>query len=261
MKQHFRQSIPAALLLNLLVPGLGHIVWREYLFGLFIFLIMLIAAALFFVSFLINLPGIAYWILMLLPAIFYIFTFVDLSRTVQRKRTAISVSPSRFWIILCLGFAYQLAAPSALGNFAIRNHPAVFRIPDYNLKPGFQKGEIVKASRLAYSVDLFFLNQPLYYRLPERFTVVRYPDHSGGYKLGVVIGLPNEEVQVVEGVVIVDGYPQVVPAADDILLTGDLPLTAVGRYSILVATIRMNRIEKATEIPLTRPVGKVEPLL
>jgi len=75
-----------AALLNLLLPGLGHCFWREYLFGVFIFLIMLITVLLFYVSMIISLPYGFKLVLFILPAIFYLFTFFDLKNVVNKKR-------------------------------------------------------------------------------------------------------------------------------------------------------------------------------
>ena len=82
--KRFKDSISFAALLNLLLPGLGHSYWRDYTFGLFIFLILLVAATLFFVSFLVTLPVLVKIILFGLPTLFYIFSFLDLARTLRR---------------------------------------------------------------------------------------------------------------------------------------------------------------------------------
>ena len=66
-----RESVTFSSLLHLLLPGLGHVFWREYAFGLFVFLVMLIAAVLFFVSFLVTIPVLVKVLLLGLPLVFF----------------------------------------------------------------------------------------------------------------------------------------------------------------------------------------------
>ena len=80
-----RKSPVFAIVLNLLLPGLGHIYWGEFLFGVFVFLIMLISVILFFVSFFLSLSLVPKIILLATPLLFYLFTFVDLVKVVRRR--------------------------------------------------------------------------------------------------------------------------------------------------------------------------------
>lgn len=69
------------MIFNAIIPGAGHIYWRETLFGMFVFLVMLIAAVLFFFSFLIDLSFMVRLVLFGLPAVFFLFSMVDLGRS------------------------------------------------------------------------------------------------------------------------------------------------------------------------------------
>lgn len=231
------------------------------MFGIFVFLVMLIAAALFFVSFLVTLPAAIYWLLFGLPAVFFVFTFFDLAKTIRKRRGSLTPSTARWSIFLAVGLAYQLFAPIAAVNFAFRNRPSVFKVVNNQLYPVYKNGQYVRSSHLAYSADLFFLKGRLYYHLPERFDIVSFRDTTGASRFGVVIGLPGEDIQVSQGVVIANGYPQVEPSANELLTGGDLPLTSVERSSILVATLYFGKIDKAHDVVLNGDIGKVEPLL
>jgi len=77
-------------LLHLLLPGLGHVLAKEYVFGLFVFLVTLLAVVLFFVSFLVAMPPLAEFVLLGLPVIFYVFTFsiwLELSASAVSRRS------------------------------------------------------------------------------------------------------------------------------------------------------------------------------
>jgi hypothetical protein len=261
MKLPFRQSISFGILLSLLLPGLGHAFWKEYLFGIFVLLVMLMGAALFFVSFLINLPTTAYIVMFGIPMVFYTFTFVDLSRTIRRKRAHLNLAARRSLIFLIAAVVSQVAVPASPFHFALRNTPSLHRMPDNHLSPALRKGDLIRSCYLAYTVDLFFLQRPLYHTLPERFDIVSFPDSDGHPRFGVVIGLPNEEVEVVGGAVIADGLPQMEPQDAGLILRGDCPLTSVGRYSILVSTVYFGKIDDVVEVPLARDIGKVDRLL
>ena len=58
------------LLLHVLFPGLGHIYFREILFGIFVLLVWFIASVLFYVSYLVQLPILAKTVLLWLPMVF-----------------------------------------------------------------------------------------------------------------------------------------------------------------------------------------------
>ena len=122
----FNKSKRGAALLNLLIPGLGHIYWKEYLFGIFIFLVTLIAVILFILSFFITINKAVFWIVGLMPLIFYLFTFVDLFRTIKKKQAGLILNKKTYLYILIFGIAYQLFSPTAPINFFIRNHPELY---------------------------------------------------------------------------------------------------------------------------------------
>ncbi len=244
--------------LNLGLPGLGHIFCREYLFGVFIFLIMLIAAVLFFVSFFLSLSVWPKIVLLALPGIFYIFTFIDLYRVTGLKSGSVRRTSRAVIVFLAVAAVYQVVAPVAPGNFALRNYPRLFVMEDNSLSPMFSRGDLLKASRMEYSVNLFFIRQPLYHSLPFRYDAVRFINGSGAARNGLVLGLPGEEVQMVEGVLVVNSLPVVEEPGGGMVLLGDCPLTYVDNYSILTATLHLGMVDQIHLVPLRNMVGKIE---
>lgn len=253
-----RRSPVFAIVLNLLLPGLGHVYWSEILFGVFVFLIMLIAVILFFVSFFLSLSFWPKLALLALPLLFYLFSFIDLVRTVRTK-------PGPRWrgrravaVFLVVGVAYQFLSPLAPGNFFLRNRPETFVLEDTGLSPLYSPGEPLKASRLAYSVDVFFLKKPILHTLPARYDIVRFTDADGRRRNGLVIGRPSEEIQMVDGVLVVNGMADFGDPPGGIVLWGDCPLTSVDSYSIMVATLSLNRVDQVFMVPLDAVIGKVD---
>jgi hypothetical protein len=120
---------------------------------------------------------------------------------------------------------------------------------------------MVKVSRLAYSVDLPFFDQPVVHNLPQRYDLIRFADTSGTDRTGVTIGLPGEEIEVVDGLIVASGVPVLEDSYTDLVLTGDCALTLVDQYSILVATVYLGRIDRVYQVSLTDVAGRVEPLL
>ncbi len=256
MKSSYYKAV--AFFLNLSIPGLGHVFFREYLFGVFVFLVMLIAAILFFVSFFLSL---SFWpkaALLVLPMLFYLFTFIDLNRVVNHKRGTVKITVRTFLIFLALGLAYQLLAPIAPTNFAIRNFPQTFVIEDNSLSPVHTSGTVLKASRLAYSVNIFFIERPILHTLPARFDLVRFTDRDGKDLNGIVIGQPGEQVQMVDGVLVVNDLPIIDEPRGGLMLMGDCPLTSVDSYSILVATLHLGTLDKMYMVALSDVVGKID---
>jgi len=249
-----------ALALNLGIPGLGHIYIREYLFGIFIFLVMLIGIILFFVSFFLSLSFWPKLVLLGLPVIFYLFAFVDLYRVsaVRAKTGGRSLRSTAIFIVIAVLF--QVLAPIAPVNFGIRNSPRIFTVDDNSLSPVHSQGAILKASRLAYFVDIFFIKRSIVHTLPARYDLVRFTDDEDRLHNGIVLGLPGEEVQMVDGVLIVNGFPDFNEPAGGLILTGDCPLTSVEGYSILVATLHLGRLDTAYKVSLTQIVGKIDKL-
>ena len=259
MKNRFNNSITFGVLLNLLIPGLGHVFWKEYLFGLFVFLIMLIATVLFFVSFLVDLPLLVRILMFGLPVIFYFFTFFDLVRTIQTRKDKSKKTAGSVVVFLLVGIVYQLFFPGAAGNFAIRNFPQIFTLSDNRYGPVFTGGEMLKASRLAYSVAIVGFKDRVIYSLPKRFDFIRYKDSSTTLT-GLVVGLPGEEIRIDNGEILSTDFALFDEKPPGLNLSGDWPLTSVGPYSILVADLRLGNIERVREISLSDVIGKVERL-
>ena len=245
-------------LLNLLLPGLGHLYFKEYVFGLFVFLVTLMAVALFIVSYFLDLPVWSGLITIGLPIVFYLFTFVDLNRTATRKKSSLSRGRRAVWIFLIAGVVYQVLAPVAPLNFCLRNFPEYFIQKDNRLSPLYNKDSLLKASSLAYAVDIAFIERPIMYALPDRYDIVRIETESGERFNGIVLGLPGEEVQAVDGVVVINGMPDFNMPPGGMVLQGDCPLTYVGGQSILVAVLNLGSIDKVYEAPLDQLVGKVD---
>ncbi len=258
MKASYRTTLPFALLLNLLLPGAGHFLWREVLFGLFVFLIMLLAAAIGIVQFLIPLPKAALWLLLGLPFLFYLFTFIDLARTVQTKRAKVVPTVSVALIILAAGLVYQIVSPSALVNFGIRNFPEISKVTDSHLNPLYHQGDVVVANRLAYTARIPFLNRQVLHNLPERFDLVRFVSENGRYQSGFILGLANELIEVTDGALNADDTPIHITLPSGFQLSGHWPLTEVPDYSILVGTFNLGTLDDLHLVRLDSLVGRVD---
>lgn len=246
----------SAFLLNLILPGWGHVFWRDYMFGIFIYLIMLIAIILFFVSFLITDNRLLIQILGVLPILFYLFTFVDLNKTVKTKKT--TTTKRKFIIFLLIGLGYQIFVPIAPINFVLRNAPDYFFVEKNNLSPIYAKGDLLKASKSAYIIDIFFLEKPLMYAMPQRYDIVRFNLNEKVKEVGIIVGLPGEEVEITDGVVIINGYPDYREPVNGMVLIGDCGLTLVDDYSILVATMSLGVIDTVYTVSFNDLIGKVE---
>ncbi len=252
-----RQSISFSFFLHLLLPGLGHVFWREYLFGVFVFLVTLLAVVLFFVSFFVKLPLAVQILLYGFPAMFYIFTFFDLARIIKTRRGRVIPGRRTALILLAVAIGYQLLSPIALTNFCLRNYPEVFVQGDNRLSPLFSEGDLLKASHLSYKVDLFLMDRPVLHALPSRYDPVRFVDSDGRSINGLVLGLPGEEIEAADGVIVVNGLPDIAEPPGGIILTGDCSLTHVDTYSILVARLNLGRIDRVYEVSLADLTGKI----
>jgi len=239
------------------MPGLGHLLWHEYIFGIFTFLVMLLGSVLIVVSFFVHLPPVVALVLYGLPLMFYAFTFIDLARTVRSHRNTAAPGRRAAIIALVVAVAYQLLSPLAPGNFLLRNFPEVFTQENNRLSPLYSRGDILKASRLSYMVDLFIVSKPILHALPQRYDIVRFTDDTGRKMNGLVVGLPGERIQIADGLIVINGLPDVGEAPGGIILSGDCPLTPVGEYSILAARLNLGRIDEVHEVPLVDLVGKV----
>ncbi|MFH1687249.1 MAG: S26 family signal peptidase [bacterium] len=250
-----------AWLANLLMPGLGHVCYREFAFGLFIYLITLMGSILFVASFFVDLPPWGLWLLLGLPLLFYVFTFVDLTRTVRRSFSKRAVSVRRVTVVLIVGLAYQLFSPTTVTNFLWRNRPTVLRLHSAHLSPLFSPGDVLFVNPMAYKLEVVILDRPVLHRLPGRFELVQVEGRTESRFIGAVLGLPGEMVEVVNGVVAIDGHFLVEASALGVPLRGDCPLTVVDDYSILVATFRLGRIDRVEQVPLDRLAGRISGLL
>ncbi|MEW5795641.1 MAG: S26 family signal peptidase [Candidatus Zixiibacteriota bacterium] len=231
--KRFTNSLSFAFLLNLILPGAGHLYWRDYLFGLFIFLVMLIASVLFLFNFLFDLPPLAKGVLFGVPIVFYLFSFVDLARTVRRKQNPPPRSEVTARVFVVGSLLIALLLPLSPANFAIRNRPTVLKVNDESLAPAVRSGGVFVVNRAAYSVRLFFLEKTHQYRSPGRLDLVLFADSSTSARLGWVLALEGEEIEVAGGSLYVDGLP--VPGNILVLnQLGRLPLTRVRLGTILV---------------------------
>jgi hypothetical protein len=249
-----------AFLLNLMLPGAGHFFYREYIFGVFIWLIWLIAAGLFYLSFLIELNFLAKVLLFSLPLVFYFFTFFDLASSIKRKKTHKLRNFSFSVSIFAVSFVYQVFAPTAPLNFMIANGPVPFVLNDNRLAPIHSKGTLMKASRLAYKADIIGFSKPIFHHFPERYDIVRYQSENGSLKNAVAIGLPQEVIEIVEGTVIINGLPDFEGWIGGVSFTGNYPPETVTENSLLVATLKLGSIDELFQIHLQNVVGKVEPV-
>jgi hypothetical protein len=254
------KSPALAMFLNLLLPGLGHLLWREWLFGLFIFLIMLIAVILFVVSLLVPLGLVVKILLLGLPLIFYGFSFVDLHRTVRTRQKTTAITGRTALVLVGLGLVYQIGAPSAPLNFALTNLPELYRQEDSRLAPKFHRGDLLKASQLSYFIHLVFLDQPIMHALPERYDIVRFKSEGEVRRSGIVLGRSGESVALAEGVMVVNGLPDLGASGAGFALGGACPLTVVKEYSILVATLNGGVVDQVYQVPFSDIVGKVSRL-
>ncbi len=240
------------------MPGLGHAFIGEFLFGLFVFLVMLIAVALLVVSYMVTLPKLAVWALLGLPLLFYLFSFVDLAKATKSRQSKTVRTRRGLLIFLAVGVAYQALAPSAPANFAFRNIPDVFTQQDNKLSPLYRKGDLLKASRLAYFLNVIVVARPILHALPERYDLVRFRK-EGKTDIGLVVGLPGEQVEIANGALTVNGTPEL-SGMNSITLSGNWPETSADSYSLLVATLNLGTVEHVYQISFGELVGKVSTL-
>jgi hypothetical protein len=254
-----KHRLAAAVVLNLLLPGSGHLFLGEMLFGLFVFLVMLIAAGLFFVSFLISLPTGVKWVMLGLPLLFYAFSFVDLSNTVRTRRKLLQRTRRALIGFLALGLVYQILSPYAPVNFIINNLPQVYKQKDMRLAPLFRQGDLLKVNSLSYFVHVVMVKRPILHNLPERYDVLRFRSAGDIRRTGVVVGLPNEQVEINDGEVVANGVPQT-GGVPGLKLSGSWPSMTAKEYSILVATFSLGSIDHVYQVPLGDVIGKVSRL-
>lgn len=254
------QRVSSSWLLSVILPGLGHMLWGEYLFGLFVFLIMLLAVGLACLGVLVGASSLYYWGLMALPILFFGFSLLDLKQTVEKRRGKYNPTTSRALLFLAISLAVQFGVPGTPARFLIDNRPSVFQVENNDLSPLVKRGDLAWANSMAYYTSLFFYDRPVYHSMPDRFDLVRFKSANQRAVSGVVIGLTKERVEVTGGEFVINGVPLLV-GSGDLNLSGDCPLTLSGPYSILVAELHLGRIKRVHKVPLFELVGKVSPLL
>ncbi len=255
-----RNSFSFACLLNLLAPGCGHAFWREYAFGAFVFLVMILSALLAIVSVLLTLSVWVRIAMFALPVLFYVFTFVDLRRVVRGRK-----SPSRghraTMIFVAATIAWQLFSPIAPINFGGRNFPGIFRQSDNSLSPLYHQGDILLSNSLAYRASFFFVSQPQYFALPRTGELVRFVDSSGNQQVGIVAGLPGELIEIDDGKLFVGADWYDLSEFVGFALAGQVELTSVDSGSILVVRIRLGAVDSAEQVSIGSILGRVHKLL
>ena len=117
-------------------------------------------------------------------------------------------------------------------------------------------GEYVLGNYLLFKVNWALANGFLH-ALPERYDAVRFQDESGEGHTALVLGLPGEDIELVENVLIVNGFPCFDGAPSAFASMGDWPLTSADNFSILVANLRMGKVDQVREVPLMNVRGKV----
>lgn len=193
-----------------------------------------------------------------LPLLFYFFSFIDLRRSIDNNFKKKFPSRKKMIWFLIIGIAFQILWPLAPVNFGIRNSPDVFVQKDNSLEPIFRKDDILKASSLEYFLDIWFIEQPVLHSLPDRFEIVKFNTENQKEICGFVMGLPGEEVEILEGVMVVNNSPIFFP--DALNIYGDIPLFSVGSYSVMVITVHLGYVDQIYDVPLTQLEGKVEKL-
>lgn len=248
----------SGLLLNLLLPGAGHVYFREAIFGIFAMLVWLIAAALFYLSFVIELNYWAKLILFGLPLVFYFFTFFDLIQSRNRKKNFQPRGVAFTVIIFTAALFYQIFAPVAPLNFLMANGPRPFVVNDHRLSPLYLQGTLLTASPMAYRIEIVGFDKPIFHHLPKRYDIVRYTAENGSKENAVVLGLPQEELEIIEGTVIINGIPDIEGWIGGLSFNGSWPPETAGSQELLVGTFNLGSIDKVIRIPLTKLIGKVE---
>ncbi|RKX22219.1 MAG: hypothetical protein DRP35_02465 [Candidatus Zixiibacteriota bacterium] len=257
MFSRFIKSQTYAIILNILMPGLGHLFWKETLFGVFVFLVTLIASFLFFVSFFINLSLWVKIILFGIPVVFYFFTFVDIHKTIKVKKKNFTRNSRALLIFFVIGLVYQFVVPVAFGNYYLRNFPEVYIHQNNELSPIFESKTILKTEPTSYTVNLFFMDKPFLHALPNRYDIVRFLDSSDFKHTGIVVGLPDEDIEIIDGVVIVNGLPDYDGLSQNWTLQGETELTRGDIYSILIITLKFGAVDRVYSVPLEDIKGKV----
>ena len=216
---------------------------------------MVVAAALFFAWMLLPLPASLAWALLGLPAIFFLFSFVDLKRTIKTKAAPGSRASRTAVLFLGVALLYQLFSPITPANFIWRNSPLVFVQQDNSLMPLIHPGDLVACNTMSYSSNLFFLDRPIWHSLPEPGDPIRVIMEDGTERAVFVIGRPEEDVQIIDGQLLLNGSPQSLGPLDA-RMPETYPLTLVAGNSILVADLLKRPPDRFLQVPLGNVKGR-----
>ena len=250
-------SFSFAVLLNVLLPGAGHIFWRDYLFGVFTFLIALLAATLVFFAFLVPLPLGVKLVLFSLPAAFYLASFIDLYKTVQKKGRKSKRSGRTATIFLATAVVIQFAAPVAPGFMVITNRPTVQEVAGNNLAPLLRRGDRVLCVSAAYRIKAPFVPQPIWYNLPQLGETVSFVDYDGRLRIGLVVARTGEYAEIIDGELWINGEVREDAFPERLHVSGDMPLTVAEPGSILVATLKLGAFDEAFQVGGEHLMGRV----
>jgi Ca2+/Na+ antiporter len=245
-----------AYLLQLLLPGLGHIIAREYLFGLFVLLVMLLASVLAVAVFFVEISRWGAVLLMAVPVLFYIFTFADLKKHVS-KTDNYKISKLKGYLFLGIGIGYQLFAPSSPLNVLWHNHPTLVVADESYAPPTIRKDDWLLVNRAEYILELAYLSQPLIHKVPERYEFVYFASNRERREIGLVLGFAREQIEISDSLLMVDGIPDFDIPPRGVALTGEWPLTFVDDGSMLIATLHFGRIDRLEMVSATHLIGRI----
>lgn len=194
------------------------------------------------------------------PLIFFAFTFVDLRRVVGSKKALNRHSRSTA-LFLSAAIIWQTLSPLAPVNFGVRNFPEIFAQADNSLSPLYVQGDLLAANSLAYRAKFFFVSRPQLYALPAPGEIVRFVDTAGVRRVGLVIGVSGDQVEIADGILMVNGVPSILAEELGIAVSGRVELTFVDPGSIMIIMIRLGSIDRVEQVPVSEIVGKVHKLL
>lgn len=92
---------------------------------------------------------------------------------------------------------------------------------------------------------------------PERYDIVRFRSLEVNPAMGIVIGLPGEQVALIDGRIVTGHISDATALPPSMPMSGDWPLTYAGSNSILVAKMNMGVVESIVEVSLADVSGKV----
>jgi len=99
------------------------------------------------------------------------------------------------------------------------------------------------------------------YALPEPGEIVRFVDTAGMRRVGLAVGVSGDQVEIADGILMVNGVPSILAEELGIAVSGRVELTFVDPGSIMIVMIRLGAIERVEQVPVSEIVGKVHKLL